>query len=140
METLSRAVGWANFMLAWAWVLWFGIGIVVGGIMLAHDEWRLHRTKPKLHEVHAYAEQLIFQHGREAFRINGDAMVAARDAKEFDRFRFLKEVSGELVSVLFGDHAEGSSSALPSDASTLVCFPGASPGRSEEPRAKTPAS
>ena len=42
------------------------------------------------------------RHGQDAFLINGDAMVAARSAKEFDRYRFLKEVSGELVRRLFG--------------------------------------
>ena len=65
--------------------------------MLARDEWRLHRTRPKPEEVHAYADDLVARHGREAFRINGDAMIAARSAKEFDRYRFLKEVSGELL-------------------------------------------
>ncbi len=97
METLSHLVGWADFLLTWTWLLWFGIGTVVGGVMLARDEWRLHRTRPKPEEVHAYADDLVARYGREAFRINGDAMIAARSAKEFDRYRFLKEASGELV-------------------------------------------
>ena len=101
MGTLSRALGWANTLLTWAWLLWFGVAIVVGGIMLARDEWRLHRTRPRPEEVKAYANELLARHGGEAFRINGDAMVAARHAKEFDRYRFLKEVSGELVQHLF---------------------------------------
>ena len=70
--------------------------------MLARDEWRLHRNRPKPEEVQAHADDLVARHGQEAFRINGDAMVAARSAKEFDRYRFLKEVSGELVRRLFG--------------------------------------
>ena len=98
METLSHALGWANYLLTWTWLLWFGIGTVVGGIMLARDEWRLHRTRPKPEEVHAHAKNLVARYGREAFRINGDAMVAARNAKQFDRYRFLKEVAGELAA------------------------------------------
>lgn len=39
-------------------------------------------------------------HGRAAYRLNGDAMHAARLAKNFDRYRFLKEVSGELITRL----------------------------------------
>ena len=102
METLSHALGWANTLLTWVWLLWFGIGTVVGGIMLARDEWRLHRNRPMPEEVQAHADDLVARHGQEAFRINGDAMVAARSAKEFDHYRFLKEVSGELVRRLFG--------------------------------------
>ena len=104
METLSHALGWANYLLTWTWLLWFGIGTVVGGIMLARDEWRLHRNRPKPEEVQAHADDLVARYGQEAFRINGDAMVAARSAKEFDRYRFLKEVSGELVRRLFGQN------------------------------------
>lgn len=109
METLWRAVGWANYLVTWAWALWFGIGTVLGGIMLAHDDWRLHRTRPKPEEVRVHADRLIERHGQEAFRINGDAMIAARSAKDLHRYRFLKEVSGGLVRRLFrpnlSDHA-----------------------------------
>lgn len=101
METLSHALGWANTLLTWAWLVWFVVGIPVGAVLLARDEWRLHRTRPKPDEVRAYADDLLARHGGEAFHINGDAMVAARQAKEFDRYRFLKEVSGELVGRLF---------------------------------------
>lgn len=58
--------------------------------------------EPKPDKVSAYTEDLISRYGQDAFRTNGDAMVAAREAKEFRRYRFLKEVSGELVSRLFG--------------------------------------
>ncbi len=93
-----RAVGWANYLLAWAWAIWVVIGIVAGGIMLALDEWRLHRTKPKTDEVRASADELVARHGRGAFRINGGAMYEARGAREFEDYRFLKEVSGKLVT------------------------------------------
>ncbi len=79
--------------------------------MLAHDEWRLHRTRPKPEEVQAHADRLLERHGQDAFLINGGAMVAARSAKEFNRYRFLKEVSGELVRRLFGTNlSDGPSS------------------------------
>ena len=102
MEMLSGAVVWGNDLLTWTWLLWFGVGTVVGGVMLARDEWRLHRTRPRPEEVRAHTEDLVARYGREAFRINGDAMIAARQAKQFVRYRILKEVSGELVRQLFG--------------------------------------
>ena len=136
MEMLSHALGWANYLLTWTWLLWFGVGTVVGGIMLARDEWRLHRTRPKPEEVCAHAKNLVARYGREAFRINGDAMVAARNAKQFDRYRFLKEVSGELIRHLFGSHDEQYPPALTSDVSTPRCFPGVSPTASERREAK----
>jgi hypothetical protein len=69
------------------------------------DSWRdararrveVSRTKPKPETVRAHAVYLVHQHGRDAYRINGEAMHKARLAKDFDRCRFLKEVSGELV-------------------------------------------
>ena len=136
METLLRAVLWANYLLTWTWLLWFGVGTVVGGVMLARDEWRLHRTRPKPEEVQAHADDLVVRYGREAFRINGDAMVAARNAKQFDRYRFLKEVSGELVRHLFGRNDGLCSTILTSDVSTPPCFPGVSPPPSSHPQAK----
>lgn len=136
METLSHALGWANYLLTWTWLLWFGIGTVVGGVMLARDEWRLHRTRPKPKEVHAYADDLVARYGREAFRINGDAIIAARNAKQFDRYRFLKEVSGELVRQLFGRHEDRSLPTLTSAGSPPPCFPGVSPTLSEDRKAK----
>ena len=45
MEMLSRAVVWANKLLTLTWLLWFGVGTVVGSVMLARDEWRLHGTR-----------------------------------------------------------------------------------------------
>lgn len=66
-------------------------GFGIGGALIARNEWRLHRTRPKPEAVHAYADQLEAQHGREAFRLNGEARLEARVAKNFDRYRFLKE-------------------------------------------------
>lgn len=77
MGTLSRAVGWADYLLTWAWVLWFGIGIVVGGIMLACDEWRLHRTRPKPEAERAYAQERLTQHRHEAFRIRSSIAIGS---------------------------------------------------------------
>ena len=133
MEMLSRLIGWADYILTWVWVIWFGVGIVVGGVLLVFDEWRLHRARPKSAEVWAYASQLVVRHDREAFRINGDAMVAARDVKNFDRYRFLKEVAGVLLDEPFGGHMGTRGSAVIDDASGSVCFPGASPSHSEHP-------
>lgn len=101
METASLTLAWANYLLGWTWLIWFAAAFVIGGTMLALDERRLHRTKPKPEEVRAYAERLVARHGRDAFRVNGDAMHEARLLKDFDRYRFLREVSGELVSRLF---------------------------------------
>lgn len=98
MDGVSRALAWANYLIAWTWLTWFAAAFVIGGTMLALDEWRLHRTRPKADEVQAYADDLKRRYGREAFRINGEAMYEARLTKDFDRYRFLREVSGELVS------------------------------------------
>ncbi|NNM74189.1 hypothetical protein [Enterovirga aerilata] len=70
-------------------MIWVGAAILIGGTVLALDEWRLHRTRPRP-EVRAYADDLEHRHGREAFRINGEAMHEARLAKDFDRYRFLR--------------------------------------------------
>lgn len=115
METVPQALAWANYILAWTWLTWFAAAFVIGGTMLALDEWRLHRTRPKPEEVRAYADDLITRHGREAYRINGDAMYEARLAKEFDRHRFLKEVSGELVSRFFSDPSDSPCTVLDRD-------------------------
>lgn len=101
MERMAQALGWASQLLAWAWLIWFSVGAVVGGVLVAFDEWRFYRTRPKPEAIRAYADQLVIAYGREAFRINGDAMFDARLAQDFDRYRFLKEVSGELVSRFF---------------------------------------
>jgi hypothetical protein len=98
MEMLAQTLGWTNYVLTWACVLWIVLGTLVGGILLARDEWRLHRTRPKPEAVRAYADQLEAAYGCSAFRLNGEAMYEARLAKDFDRYRFLKEVSGELVA------------------------------------------
>lgn len=111
MEAASRALAWASYLMAWTWLIWFAAAFVIGGTMLALDEWRLLRTRPRPEEVRAYADELVAKHGREAFRINGEAMYEARLAKEFDRHRFLKEVSGELVSRFFSDASGSSCSA-----------------------------
>lgn len=126
METLSRMIAWANYLLAWAWLIWFVVGIVVGGIMIALDERRLHRTRPKAGEVRAYADELVAQHGREAFRVNGGAMYEARVAKQFARYRFLKDVSGELVNRFFREPVFDSSTGTKPAMATHVlprCFP-----------------
>lgn len=86
-----------NHLLAWTWLIWLGASVVIGGIMLVLDERRLCRARPKTEDVRAFADDLVALHGRAAFRINGDAMWQARLAKDFDRYRFLTEVSGELA-------------------------------------------
>lgn len=100
METLAQAMEWLCLRLQWLWLIWFGISIVVGGILIARDEWRLHRARPKPEAVKAYADELEAAHGQEAYRVNGEAMYQARSARDFDRYRFLKEVSGELIDRL----------------------------------------
>jgi hypothetical protein len=105
METLAGMLGWTSYILNWGWALWMVFGTLIGGILLACDEWRLHRTQPKPEAVRAYADQLEAKHGREAFRLNGEAMHEARLTKDFDRYRFLKEVSGELVARLVSQSA-----------------------------------
>ena len=97
MDAVAAVLAWANYLLAWTWVVWFGAAVVIGGTMLALDEWRLSRKSPNPVKVRAYANSLLLRHGREAFRINGDALWQARLAKDFERYRFLREVSGELA-------------------------------------------
>lgn len=112
MNVVSEALGWTGFLLAGAFVIWLAVGLLVGGVMIALDERRFRRTKPKPEEVQAYADGLVARHGREAFRINGDAMYEARLAKDFHRYRFLKEVSGELIS-RFVSERDASRSGVP---------------------------
>jgi hypothetical protein len=100
METLSYVMERLNFGLLWACLIWLGVGLVVGSVLIARDEWRLWRTRPKPEAVRAYADELEATYGGAAFRLNGEAMCAARAAKDFDRYRFLKEVSGELAARL----------------------------------------
>lgn len=45
METVSRALGWANYLLTWAWLIWLGASTVVVGVLIARDEWRFHRRR-----------------------------------------------------------------------------------------------
>jgi hypothetical protein len=78
--------------------------------LLARDELRLHLARPKPEDIRAYADELEAAHGRDAYLINGEAMHEAREAGDFDRYRFLKAVSGELVSRFFGHSAEQQSS------------------------------
>lgn len=105
METLAEMMGWTNFVLAWTWLTWLGLAVVIGGVLIVCDNWRFHRTRPTREDIGAYADQLEAMHGREAFRINGDAMYEARLGEDFDRYRFLKEVSGELVRRFFSEPA-----------------------------------
>lgn len=105
METLTGVLGWTSYILNWAWALWMVFGTLIGGLFVARDEWRLYRTRPKPEAVRAYADQLEAIHGQEAFRLNGEAMHEARLTKDFDRYRFLKEVSGELVARLVSQPA-----------------------------------
>ena len=86
--------------LAWVGPAWFVAGAIIGGIWLVRDELRLRRTKPTLSAIRAYADQLEEAHGRDAYLINGEAMYAASEAHDFGRYRFLKEVSGELAARL----------------------------------------
>ena len=123
MEPLSGAVLWTNELLTWTWLLWFGVGTVVGGVMLAWDEWRLRRTRPRPEKVRAHTEDFVARYGQEAFRINDDAMSAARQAKQFIRHRFLKEVSGELVRQFFGTHDDRCPPVRTRDVSAPPCFP-----------------
>jgi hypothetical protein len=100
VNVVSQALGWTGFVLAWAFVIWLAVSLLVGGVTMALDGRRFRRRKPKPENVQAHADELISRHGREAFRINGEAMYEARLAKDFDRYPLLREVSGELVGRL----------------------------------------
>lgn len=69
--------------------------------MLLLDELRLYREKPKPDDIRAYADQLEAAHGRDAYLLNGEAMLAATETGDFKKYRFLKAVSGELASRFF---------------------------------------
>jgi hypothetical protein len=101
MAVLAAAVDWAKSVWALAWLLGFGLAALIGAMLIAGDEWRLHRKRPQPKDVRAYADRLQAAHGREALRINAEAICAARRAKDFDRYRFLKAVAGELCSRFF---------------------------------------
>lgn len=100
METVWAELAWANYILAWTVLIWLVGGTLLGGVLITCDEWRFHRNRPKPEIVRAYADQLEAAHGDEALKLNGDAMHDARLAKNFDRYRFLKEVSAELIARL----------------------------------------
>lgn len=113
MNVVSEPLGWTGFLLGWAFLIWLAVGLLVGGVMIALDERRLRRMKPKPDEVRAYADELIARHGQDAYRINGDAMYKARLAKDFHRYRFLKEVSGELISRVVSEREASRSGVSP---------------------------
>lgn len=96
MEFLTWA--WIGPILAWAGLGWLLAATLAGGLLIARDEWRHHRSRPEPQAVRAHAERLIAEHGREALRVNGRAMGQAQLAQDFDRCRFLRDVSGELAS------------------------------------------
>lgn len=97
MEQIGWIVAWSGYVAAWVCAIWFASACIIGGVLIARDEWRFRRSRPKPEDIRAYADELVTLHGREAYRINGDAMYEARLAKDSDRHRFLKEVSGELI-------------------------------------------
>lgn len=97
MTYASQVMDWVGSILMWVLLLWFGGSLLVGSAMLLGDEWRLHRNRPKPEQVRAYADDLVARHGQDAFRLNGEVMYEARQSGDFDRHRFLREVSGELV-------------------------------------------
>jgi hypothetical protein len=81
-------------------VVWFLAACAIGIPWIIWDEIRFRRTAPKPAEVAAYADQLEALHGPDAFRVVGQSMYDARTNGDFQMRRFLKEVSGELVSRL----------------------------------------
>lgn len=113
MNVVSQGLRWIGFLLGWAFVIWLAVGLLVGSIMIALDERRLHRMKPKPEEVRAHAADLVARYGQDAFRLNGEAMYKARLAKDFHRYRFLKEVSGELISRVLSERDASRSGVSP---------------------------
>lgn len=100
MESVWAGLAWVSHISAWVVLIWIIVGTVFGGVLVACDEWRFHRNRPKPEIIRGYADELEAAHGDEALKLNGDAMYDARLAKNFDRYRFLKEVSAELIARL----------------------------------------
>lgn len=94
---LSQMLAWASYLLTWTWLIWLGAAVLIGSVLLVSDECRMRRTKPQPHEVRAYADNLKRRHGREAALLNGEAMYDAQLGGDFDCYRFMREVSGELM-------------------------------------------
>ena len=93
-------MGSGDHWITWIGPVWFLAGALIGGVWLVRDELYLRRTKPTLEAIRAYADHLEAKHGREAYLMTGEAMCAASEAHDFDHYRFLKEVSGELAARL----------------------------------------
>lgn len=37
IDVVAGVLAWANHLLAWTWVVWFGAAMVIGGTMFALD-------------------------------------------------------------------------------------------------------
>jgi hypothetical protein len=107
METAWNWLAWLAYGLAWAPIVWFLVACAIGIPWLIRDEIRLKRTAPKPAEVAAYADRMEAAHGRAGLTVVGKAMYDARTNGDFQKHRFLKEVSGELVQRLVDRHSAG---------------------------------
>lgn len=97
MSDAGSIVSWITGAAAILMLVWYCLSIVIGGAMLIRNEIRLRRSRPKADDVLRYADQMEALYRQEAFRLNGEAMYAARESGDFDRHRFLRAVSAELV-------------------------------------------
>ncbi len=65
--------------------------------MLFRDGSRRRRARPAPATIRIYADRLQTLHGPDALRRVGEAMHKAREHADFDRHRFLRDVSAELA-------------------------------------------
>ena len=107
METVGNWLAWLAQGAAWVQVIWFLAACAIGIPWIIWDEIRFKRTAPEPAEVAAYADRLEATHGPDALRVVGHAMYDARTEGDFQKHRFLKEVSGELVRRLMDRQPAG---------------------------------
>lgn len=94
---MTQLPGAINYGMAWFIVGWHALALVGVAVLIVWD--RSTRPPDPTHaEIEAEADAYEARHGDEAFRQIGTDMHEERCARGINRrYRFLREVSGELV-------------------------------------------
>lgn len=93
-----------TYGLAWFVVGWHIVAFVIGGAMIAWEHFT-RPPEPTHEEIGAEADAYEARYGEAAFRQIGEDMYAERTANGSGmRYRFLREVSGELVKRMMTDN------------------------------------
>lgn len=97
MSNAGSIISWIGGATALLLLGWYCLSLLFGGALIIRDEIRLRRSAPRADDVRMYADHMEALYGQDAFRVNGEAMYEARESGDFDRHRFLRAVSSELV-------------------------------------------